>query len=196
MHKTGENYQFSFMLKYSVGMFFTTAVMTLIVEGFLRPNVFSEKYGIVEEETIMFFFTAFLVPLIWIINPWYLWKLIQRKRYQNTPFITQEEANALMEDPEYIMGKRYGEIMESMWFTYLYMNVIPLGSILNCLGLGLFYWIDKYNLLRKSSTIEKVSANLCMRALFLLEFILILKPGGEIIFDYLIRATWHVVPLV
>ena len=47
----------------------------------------------------MFFFTAFLVPLIWFINPWYLWKLIKRKYYKNTPFITQFEANALMEDP-------------------------------------------------------------------------------------------------
>ena len=56
----------------------------------------------------MFFFTAFLVPLIWLINPWYLWKLIKRYRYENSPFITQEEANSLMEDSEYVMGKRYG----------------------------------------------------------------------------------------
>ena len=116
----------------------------------------------------MFFFTALLVPLIWAINPWYLWKLFKRWRYKNTPFITQEEANSLMEDSEYVMGKRYGEILESLWFNFLYMNLIPLGSVISFFGLCLFYWIDKYNLLRKSSILEYVSANLCMRALFLL----------------------------
>ena len=39
-HKTGENYQFSFMLKYALGLFFTTALMTLIVEGAAHVNVF------------------------------------------------------------------------------------------------------------------------------------------------------------
>jgi hypothetical protein len=58
--------------------------------------------------------------------------------------------------------------MEDLWFTFIYMNLIPLGSVLVAIGLALFYWIDKYNLLRKSSILENVSANLCMQALFLL----------------------------
>lgn len=86
------------MIKYTLGLFFTTALLTIIVEGAIHTNVYTEKFGIVEEETIMFFFAAFLVPAIWAINPWYIWKWIQRKRYQDTPFITQEEANKVMED--------------------------------------------------------------------------------------------------
>ena len=78
-------------------------------------------------------------------------------------------------------------MLEDIWFTFLYVCVVPFGSILTFLGLGLFYWIDKYNLLRRSSILEGVSADLCMKALFLLEFVLILKPGGELIFDALIR---------
>jgi len=31
MHRTGESAQFSFMLKYSLGLFFTTALMTILV---------------------------------------------------------------------------------------------------------------------------------------------------------------------
>jgi len=56
-------------------------------------------------------FQAFLVPLIWLINPDYLWKFYLRKKYYKNPCITQEAANKLMEDPPYIMGKRYGEIL-------------------------------------------------------------------------------------
>jgi hypothetical protein len=101
-----------------------------------------------------------------------------------------------MEDVEYIMGKRYGEVMESLWFTFFYMSVIPLGSALVCIEIALFYWIDKYNLVRKSSILENVSANLCMQALFMLEFVLIFKPAGELIFDALVRNDWHVVSVV
>lgn len=110
--------------------------------------------------------------------------------------MTQEEANHLMEDPEYIMGKRYGEILESFWFCFLYACVIPIGSICIFVGLSLFYWIDKYNLLRKSSITEGVSATICLQALTLLELVLIIKPAGELIFDGLIRHEWNVIPVI
>lgn len=74
-----------------------------------------------------------------------------------------------------------------MWFTYLYSCVIPFGSILIFIGTGLYYWIDKYNLLRKSSIKEGVSGNLVMKALLLMDFILIIKPAGELVFDGMIR---------
>lgn len=35
-----------------------------------------------------------------------------------------------------------------------------------------------------------------MKALFLLEFILILKPAGELIFDSLLRNSWHYLSLI
>lgn len=82
------------------------------------------------------------------------------------------------------------------WFTFLYSCVIPFGSILIFIGFGLYYWIDKYNLLRRSSISQGVDGDLCLKALFLLEFILVLKPGGELIFDGLIRNHWNVVPVV
>lgn len=35
-----------------------------------------------------------------------------------------------------------------------------------------------------------------MKALFLLEFVLVLKPAGELIFDSLLRHNWHVMSVV
>lgn len=40
MPKTGSELQFSFMIKYSLGLFFTTAVMTVLVEGLVEKNVY------------------------------------------------------------------------------------------------------------------------------------------------------------
>jgi hypothetical protein len=56
------------------------------------------------------------------------------------------------------------------------------------IGLSLFYWIDKYNLLRKSCVLENVSSHISLKAMTLLDFTLILKPIGELIFDSQIRT--------
>lgn len=55
-----------------------------------------------------------------------------------------------MEDYPYDMGKRYAEILETMWFTFLYVSLIPFGCVLSLVGLMIYYWVDKYNLLRRS----------------------------------------------
>jgi hypothetical protein len=88
-HRTGSGYEFSFGLKYTLGLFFTTALMTLLVEDIAFQNIYKESYGVVEEESIMFFFSAFLVPLIWIINPWHIFKVIKRRLFKDRTDYTQ-----------------------------------------------------------------------------------------------------------
>jgi hypothetical protein len=62
-----------------------------------------------------------------------------------------------MENPKYSMGKKYAELIESIWFTYLYYSVIPAGCLLTLIGLVIFYWVDKFTLLRRSSINENVN---------------------------------------
>lgn len=56
-----------------------------------------------------------------------------------------------MEDSHYEMGKRYAEVIETMWFTFLYATLVPVGAFISLFGFLLYYWVDKYTLLRKSS---------------------------------------------
>ena len=49
------------------------------------------------------------------------------------------------------MGKRYSDLMKTMWFTFLFSRVIPIGVVLSFIGVLAYYWIDKYNLLNKFS---------------------------------------------
>jgi hypothetical protein len=92
-----------------------------------------------------------------------------------------------MEYPEYDVGKRYGEVLEVIWFTFLYMTLIPIGGILSSIGLALYYWVDKFNLLRRSTIHSHVSGELIYLTLNMLDFSLVLRVVGEIIFDYQIR---------
>ncbi len=74
-----------------------------------------------------------------------------------------------------------------MWFTFLYSTLVPVGAFASLLGLGIYYWTDKYNLLRKSSVGGEVSGHVVLASMKLLDFTLLMRPIGQIIFDTQLR---------
>jgi hypothetical protein len=75
-----------------------------------------------------------------------------------------------------------------MWFTFLYITIIPIGAIFSILGMFAYYWVDKYNLLRRSTVKAHVSGDLINLTLAMLEFTLPFRVAGEILFDYQLRG--------
>ena len=126
----------------------------------------------------MFFVNGFVVPVIWLINPIDLIKRISRNNHYGSAYLTQKEAHQLMEKPPFPMGKLYSEIIETIWFTFLYSSIIPVGGIVTLIGLSLHYFVDKITLMKRSSVTEKVSGKFIIKALGLLEFCIIMKPLG------------------
>ena len=88
-------------------MFFTTCMMSVVVEAVLNNNYYSHQFGIIEEESWMFVVSAVLVPIIWLVHPYQLCHRYKRWKYQNSEEVTQKKANFLMADYEYSIGKRY-----------------------------------------------------------------------------------------
>ena len=144
----------------------------------------------------MFLFSAILIPLIWVLNPYQLMHLYKRNKYKGSAKVTQKEANKLMADEEYSIGKRYAEIIEMMWFTYLYTDLIPGGMFVIIFGLMAYYWVDKYNLLNRSSLTYNISADLAFKVSDLIDWTLFWRFFGEIIFDYQLRGKAHVYSFV
>lgn len=60
----------------------------------------------------------------------------------------------------------------------------------------MYYWIDKYNLLRRSKVENIIESKLPLKAVKLMEMTLFWKPFGEIIFDYRIRGEVFVESIV
>ena len=54
-----------------------------------------------------------------------------------------------MEDPDYNIGKRYADVMKTMWFTFFYSPVLPIGTIFSIVAIILYYFTDKYNLIHR-----------------------------------------------
>ena len=40
------------------------------------------------------------------------------------------------------------------------MTLVPIGGVFSCIGLIAYYWVDKYNLLRRSTISSQVSGDL------------------------------------
>ena len=78
-----------------------------------------------------------------------------------------------------------------VWFTFLYSTLIPIGVIITLFGLVCYYWVDKYNLLRRSSVNGQISGNLISISITLLDFTIIIRPIGSIIFDSQIRDSYR-----
>lgn len=162
--------------------------MTLAVEAIRFKNYYSHPYGVIDEETIMFFMNSFFIPVFWLVNPFRLLKQLRRRWLFGRRSLTQLEANALMEEEQYDMGKRFAEVVEMMWFTFLYSTLIPVGAPITCAGLCLYYWIDKCNLLRRSAVNGQISGKLINTMLALLDLTLLLRPLGSLLFDSQIRS--------
>jgi len=65
-----------------------------------------------------------------------------------------------------------------MWFTFLYSELIPVGSFLVLIGLILYFWVDKYNFLRRSTINTRVSGKMAIYGLKSLDATLFLSCAG------------------
>ena len=63
--------------------------MTLAVEAITFHNFYAHEYGVIEEESIMFFINTFFLPLVWLVNPWQIKKLILKNLNKDKLHYTQ-----------------------------------------------------------------------------------------------------------
>ena len=77
-----------------------------------------------------------------------------------------------MEFPDYTMGKRYADLMKTMWFTFFYSPLIPIGTLFSIVGVILYYYTDKYNLIYRRTVKENIGEQLTVDMIELLEYCL------------------------
>ena len=128
---------------------------------------------------------ALIPQLVWLLDP-YNW-VKRYKKWQvekNIKYTTQAELNQLKkliiclfcfsayEFTDYLVAKRYADNMKTMWFTFFYCPVIPMGIVVSLLGMTFYYWIDKYNILRRRTVKDSIDKSLTVEMIEMLEWIL------------------------
>lgn len=162
-------------------------MITYIVEILGSHNYYGPG-GFIYTETMVFVWNCFIPPLVWLVDPWTIIQNFKRNRElekhkHGLCFVTQKQANELMEKPNYLSGKRYADLMKTMWFTFFYAPCIPLGNFFSMLNLILYYYIDKYNVLRRRTIKESLSKDVSLGMIEMLEFIIIFFAIGNFTFS-------------
>lgn len=94
------------------------------------------------------------------------------------------------------MSKKYSEIFKLMWLTFLYAELIPLGSFLALLGLFLYYWVNKYNFLNTCTTKPGISGKMTLVSVKAIDATLFLVPAGSFLFDLILRGKFNTLSLI
>lgn len=102
----------------------------------------------------------------------------------------------MMEDYPYDMSKKYSEVFKLIWLTFLYAELIPLGSFLTLIGLFCYYWVDKYNFLNSCTRKPGISGKMSLLAVKAIDATLFLVPAGSLLFDLMLRHHFNVLSLV
>ena len=54
-----------------------------------------------------------------------------------------------MEKPDYFIGKRYSDCLKTMYFTFFYCSILPIGILWSLLGIFSYFFIDKFNIISR-----------------------------------------------
>lgn len=76
--------------------------------------------------------------------------------------------------------------MKTMWFTFFYGDIIPVGILFSIMGLTLYYFVDKYNVLRRRTIKESLSKHLSIEMIEMLELIIIFTGIGNTVVSSII----------
>lgn len=76
--------------------------------------------------------------------------------------------------------------MKTMWFTFFYGDIIPIGILFSIMGLTLYYFVDKYNVLRRRTIKESLSKHLSIEMIEMLELIVIFTGIGNTVVSSII----------
>lgn len=128
-------------------MFINSGFLSFFVTYYYIKN-FTKEGGLFIAVTSVFFSNALINPFFYTINIGYQLAKFKRwfyKRQGANCTLTQGEANKAFENPDFPMKMTSSALMNTLWFTFFYASVLPLGIILSLLCFIYEYFILKVN---------------------------------------------------
>lgn len=153
---------------------------------------------------IIFLSNAFISPLYWLCNPFYILALFKRKSLEKQykpdekTNMNQKELNKLYENPGMEISFKYSYIAKTFLMTIFYIPIFPLGVIISLFGLSFAYFVEKFNLLYRYKRPEMLNSQIGKYYINNYRIMLFAFAVGNYIFqhDSYINKTWPIVCLV
>lgn len=86
--------------------------------------------------------------------------------------------------------------MKTMWFTFFYGAMIPLGIPLSMIGVTLYYYVDKFNIYFRRCIKERLGPELSDRMVTMLELVIPFNGFGNFIVSYRILKVVNKIDIV
>jgi len=169
----------------AIFQFINSALPILLINKYLLSSVETEIASISYSALIMIAMTSGLPILLRILNFSYISKRIQRqsvinkvKRNSSSCGITQEEANASHEYPEFDILRVYADNTRTLLLSCLFFAVSPGVAVVAFISFVLGHFVDKYNLLRRSLLPSSLRSEIAETMFEYLDFALFLLAFG------------------
>jgi len=203
-HTTHTHYLRGVAEKLAIAQFLNTAFTNLFAEIILasgdadnasdRLDIlnFYGKGGLLENMYWVFITNAFLSPILTVLDPTYLWKNVQRywtERKGDQNSLTQMEANLLYEGVTFDMPKKYAGLIKIVLLTAFYAPAMPFALIFTIFGLTLWFWADKYMLLKHMSLPKSIDDDLTEAMVEYLEWAACTFAVGSIMYAYTLKDS-------
>lgn len=179
------DYYTSVALKLAWAQFMNTSMITFAVAWF--TNNYWGPGGMIESIIYVFTLNAFYTPIYNLVNIWYLLGKYSRSKARSLDKksnLTQKQAMLLYENPKMDFATFYSGIIKSMFSAAFYSPVVPIVLLWTFLGIFLCYWVDKYNLLRKTSIGRALGVEIAFEMTEVMEWFLVIFGFSNFVFDW------------
>ena len=154
---------------YAFTYFYSYYSLLLTVFWFINsciiPALFEIHYQTEEHEILTsnlltkFLFNSFLTPIMWTINFKFVYKkfkqcIIEQKEKIN---LNQKELNELYELQSMNVAMKYSYLVKTLYMSFFFAPVFPLGFGISLFGFIFGYWLEKYNFSKMYKKPEKLS---------------------------------------
>jgi len=150
-HITYTGFTLSLTVKMVTTMYINTAIIPLCVN--YQEKVWFARTGLIADIFYNTLAVCFLGPMLYIFDPYYLWKIKKRKREgkkgESSKF-TQRQLNELYEGQLISLENRYTTIMLIIMIWATYTVLLPILPIICFFGILFQYFLTKFMLVKRN----------------------------------------------
>jgi len=201
-HITYTHYLRGVAQKLSIAQFMNTALTNLFAQlilassgsvssGLENLNIYG-KGGLLENMYYIFITNAFLPPILTILDPSYFLKLFQRRRLEKKGShnkLTQMKANLLYEGPILDLPFKYAGMIKTVLLATFYTPAMPFALIFTTVGLALWFWADKWVLIRRLVLPKSINNDLTDSMVEYLEWAVFTFAAGNVVYVYTLKNS-------
>jgi len=176
-----------------ISIFLNSAVVITVATWYfksekeLEDELFSDK-GLTNNLYFLMIF-GILEPFVSLIDPNYilkLWKRRKLKKELENSTMMQYECNTLYEEAAFDFANRAGKYCNITLIVFFNLNVLPVASIFGMAWTFVYYWADKYFLVRRARIPDLCTGDLILSLLRIVDVAFLVVGFSYLVFDQIL----------